>query len=186
MTALSAAVLAGGRSSRMGQDKATMRFRGRPMVSAVADRLRTCSDDVYMVAKTGLGVDGERIVTDRPDADSPLAGVATALRVARHSLVFVCACDMPFVDARVVRMLAERLGPHDVAVPITDRPEPLHAVWRSAVAPVLERALADGRWALRRVLEDLDVAEVRDWNILDPEGRSFLNLNTPTDFERLA
>lgn len=170
----------------MGQDKATMRFHGRPMVSTVAERLRTCSDDVFVVAKTDLGIDGERVVIDSIDADTPLAGVFTALEAAQHPMVFVCACDMPFVDARVVRLLAERLGPHDVAVPITDRPEPLHAVWRSAVAPALERALADGRWALRRVLEDLDVAEVDDWNVLDPEERTFLNLNTPTDIERLA
>lgn len=170
----------------MGRDKATMRFHGRPMVSAITDRLRACSDDVFVVAKIGLRIDGERIVTDRLDADAPLAGVLTALEAARHPVVFVCACDMPFVDARVVHLLAERLGPHDVAVPITDRPEPLHAVWRSALAPVLEQALREGRLALRRVLEDLDVAEVDDWTALDPEGRTFLNLNTPTDVERLA
>lgn len=181
---ISAAVLAGGSSTRMGRDKALLELNGRPMVCHVVDRLRAVSDDVFVVAKRQHALDGFglRVITDDVEAHTPLAGIARALRAAASSRVFVCACDMPFVSDRLIELLAERATGYDVAVPLrAGRPEPLHAVWSTRVAFRLEER------AVHRVLDELCVAWVgeKEWKAVDPEGSSFVNVNTPEDLARL-
>ena len=181
---ISAAVLAGGESTRMGRDKALLDLGGRPLVCHVLDRLRAVSDDVFVVTKRPHALDGVavRVVTDDSDAQTPLAGIATALRTARHDHVFVCACDMPFVSTGLVERLAQRAIGYDVAVPLRDgRPETLYAVWSTDVV-----VHADDR-AVHRVLEGMRVAwvAVDEWSDLDPTGKSFVNINTPEDLARL-
>src|SRR5688500_10863139 len=94
---LSGAILAGGESSRMGSHKGLVEIDGRPLIARTAERLREACDDVFVVARHELEVD-ERIVIDAFDEQTPFGGIITALRSARHPLVFICACDMPDVD----------------------------------------------------------------------------------------
>lgn len=183
---ISAAVLAGGASTRMGRDKAFLHIDGRALVERVVERLRTCSDDVFVVAKRCAPFEeiGLRAVADVTDAQTPLAGIATALRAAAHPLVFVCACDMPFVSPDLVSLIATRLGSADVAVPRRDgRPEPLHAVWSTTASAAVESSLRSGELAVHRAVEGLAVLwiEEADWRSVDAEGLSFVNVNTPAD-----
>ena len=174
MTTFSCAILGGGRSSRMGRDKAAL------MAREVAERLTVVSDDVFAVAKSP--VEGLRTTIDALDATSPLVGVLTALRCARHDVVFVCACDMPLVDVGLVVSLATSLGPHDAVIPIRDgRPEPLHAVWSKCAERPVAEALAAGERAVHRVLATLDTFTVA----FPPDHPSFTNINTPDDLARL-
>lgn len=181
---ISAAVLAGGASTRMGRDKALLDVSGRPMVCRVVDRLREVSDDVFVVTKrpdvlNGLGL---RVFADDTEARTPLAGIAKALEAALHEHVFVCACDMPFVSPPLVGLLADRVTGYDVAVPVRDgRAEPLHAVWARDVT------LTPDERAVHRVLDDVRVAWIdeEEWRSLDPDGASFVNVNTPEDLARL-
>lgn len=175
---ISVAVLAGGESRRMGRDKALIDVEGRPLALHVADRLRACSDDVFVVAKRDLGFP---VVIDESDLQTPLAGIVTALRSARHELVFVCACDMPLVSAELVGDLADRANGHDAVVPTRGgRVEPLHAVWAVRVLPKIEELMASGERAVHRVLERIDTVTVEVGD--DP---SLVNVNTPDDLERV-
>jgi molybdenum cofactor guanylyltransferase len=172
---LSAAVLAGGSSTRMGRDKALIEVDGRPLALHVADRLRACSDDVFVVAKRDLGFP---VVIDRFDVDTPLAGVATALRAATHRLVFVCGCDMPLVDPDLIRDLAARAEEHLAVVPQSDgKLQSLHAVWSVDALPDVEACLLAGERSVRAVLERVGALTV------EVEGASFRNINTPEELE---
>ena len=187
---ISAAVLAGGASTRMGRDKALITHAGRTLVEHVIDRLRPVSDDVFVVTKHPDVLDhiDVPVVADRKDVQTPLAGIATALRAARHARVFVCACDMPFVSPELVHYLTERLGSHDAVVPRCDgRPESSHALWSSHIADAVDLALATGERAVHRVLEKLDTLWVDEpeWRTIDPDRASFVNVNTPEDLARL-
>jgi molybdopterin-guanine dinucleotide biosynthesis protein A len=184
---LSCAVLIGGESRRMGRDKASIEFRGRPLVARIADRLSSISSDVFAVGKgdadlTGSGI---RVYRDAFDVRTPLAGIATAMRQAVHPLVFVCATDMPYVSCELVVFLASKLSTGiDAVVPERDgRPEPLHAVWSTAAAPGVVGALEDGERAVHRSLERLHVVSVPEdeWRVVDPDASSFTNLNTPDE-----
>ena len=191
MSGLSAAVLAGGQSSRMGRDKAFVELNRRPLIVRVTDRLWNCADEVFVVTKHPEDFDrlDRRAVPDGAEAQTPLAGVLGALRAAKHERVFVCACDTPFISPELVRLLAARLEGHDAAAPRNEgRAESLHAVWSSRLGDRVAESIDAGERAVHRVLEELRVAWVEEdeWRPLDPRGRSFVNLNTIDDVERAA
>lgn len=188
MSGLDAAVLAGGRSTRMGRDKAFVDFGGELLVVRVVRLLTEVSDDVLVVAKRTAPFEelGLRAVPDDRPEDTPLAGIAGALRAASSPSVFVCACDLPFVSPRFVRELAARAGDHDAVVPVRDgRAEPLHAVWSKGALHAVTEALATGERAPKRVVDRLDVllVEEAEWRPWDPEGRSLQGVNTPEELD---
>jgi molybdopterin-guanine dinucleotide biosynthesis protein A len=186
MDDVTGAVLAGGRSRRMGRDKALMDWGGRPLVEHVAARLQELCAEVFVVAKVPLPVD-LRVVTDATDTQTPLAGVVRALAASAHRRTVVVACDMPYVSVDVLRHLLDLAEGVDAVVPQrAGRAEPLHAVWASSALGPLTEALASGERALHRTLGALRVRWVpeAEWSPWDPQGRTFENVNTPADVAR--
>jgi molybdenum cofactor guanylyltransferase len=190
---LSAVVLCGGESRRMGgADKALIDFGGRPLAARVFDALRPLSDDLLVVSnRTGVfEAFGVRVVPDWNPPRGPLGGIAAGLRAARHELALVAACDMPFLDGTFLLTLAGRADAEgaDAVVPLLDgQYEPLHAVYRKSCLPAVERCLAAGdnrAFAFYDAVRLVLVPEA-EWRLLDPEGLSLANVNTPDDLVRL-
>ncbi|SDN09914.1 molybdopterin-guanine dinucleotide biosynthesis protein A [Halogranum gelatinilyticum] len=190
---VTAVVLAGGESSRFGDEpKATARLGGRPLVERVVDRVRTATGRPPVVA---AGSSEKRAVVDgalphrvryAEDADwcgGPLAGICGALAQVSTSAVFVCGCDVPLVSPRVVSWLAERHAATaaDATVPVDADGEPqlLHAVYRTAALEgYCERTPDDHR--LRAVVDGCTTEAVSASDAPDgcPLGRSTTNVNT--------
>jgi len=189
-TPLGAVVLAGGRSSRMGADKGTLDFCGVRMIDHVTRSLGALTDRVVVVARSRdqLGnVDAAVIEDDEPYA-GPLCALVAGLRATGAERCVVVACDMPFLNAALLERLVALPGEHDdAAIPTTSAgPEPLHAVYRDcAIEPMLS-AVASGERSLRGALDRLQVRWMpeTEWRPIDPEGRSFLNVNTPEELEK--
>ncbi|HEY6469340.1 MAG TPA: molybdenum cofactor guanylyltransferase [Candidatus Dormibacteraeota bacterium] len=183
--ALAGVVLCGGRSVRMGIDKATIEVGGTTLLARAVDRLTAVCDPV-LIAPGGLslGVDAGRLVPDAlPDA-GPLGGIVAALHRSPHPLLAVVAVDMPWIEPGLLSLLAARIGDCDVALCETQRgPEPLHAVYARTALPIAEAALhsadrsVSGTIARLRALV-LTVAEWRAAGFSDGFAR---NLNTPAD-----
>ncbi len=181
-------LLAGGLSSRMGADKASLEVDGEPLARRMVDMLAGFCDEVLVASGDGrrLGWLGVRQVADvLPDA-GPLAGLVPGLEAAgpRHALIAVVAVDMPYASPAVFRLLGELWGGEDAVVPVTDAGlEPLHAVYAPAAARPLRAELERGERSLRRGLRALSVREVGpdEWRDADPTGRFALNLNRPED-----
>jgi molybdopterin-guanine dinucleotide biosynthesis protein A/rhodanese-related sulfurtransferase len=157
--AFTGAVLVGGRSTRMGFDKATL------FVDRIAAVLRAAgADDVLLIRDD-----------DRP-GNGPLGGIATALRRSATDVVVVLACDLPGVHAEGIRLVVEALGTGDVALPPG---EPLHAAWRRSCLPAVDAAIDAGTLAVKAALDALDVVEVTgvhpDW---------LVNVNEPSDLDQ--
>jgi molybdenum cofactor guanylyltransferase len=136
------AVLAGGRSSRMGAPKAMLGLAGRPLGSYPVGAVVAAGLEPVVVAKDGPDLSGLgcRIVREPDSRTHPAAGVLAALEAAEGPVVVV-ACDMPFVPSQLVGVLAQLAAP--VAVPmLAGRLQPLLARYEPSVAPALERALA--------------------------------------------
>jgi molybdenum cofactor guanylyltransferase len=154
------AVLAGGRSSRMGRDKAFVELDGRPLAAAVLDALREVGAAPVvavggdLASLTRLGFDDG--VPDLHPGEGPLGGILTALEAVVADVVVVLGCDMPWVTAEALRELVAALDADplaDVAVAQSDRPEPLFAAWRRAPCrPILRQAFAEGVRAQHRAL----------------------------------
>ncbi len=189
MKKLTVAIQAGGKSSRMGTDKSFVPFFGRPMI------------EVVRAAVEGLG-DELILITNRPDAyahldlpmfadlypdTGPLGGIYTAIHHATHPHVLTVACDMPWLNRPLLEYMAGLRETADVVVPRWDKfPEPLHAVYSKAcLDPIREKLEAEmykitafyGRVRVRFVNRD----EIERF---DPDGKSFINVNTPEDLER--
>lgn len=177
-------VLAGGRSRRMGTDKALLEWDGTPLVDVVAGALAECCAEVLIASGDGvrLGRPGE-IADAVPDA-GPLGGVLAAMESAAHPLLAVVAVDMPHASAAVLRALADALGDADAVVPVVQgRTHPLHAVYRTRVAPLVRAYLEDGGRSVMGLLEGISVREagVEVWDAVDPAGRFAVNVNRPAD-----
>ncbi len=188
MAHVEGAILAGGASRRMGRDKATVEFEGRPMISRVADALAACLERVRVVLRPGSAspIDLPRI-DDRLDVRAPASGLHAALSACRTTGVLVAACDAPEIEPRLLLALLA-LAPTrdhiDAIVPLgADGHEPLLAVYRPSALPVLERRVEAGKLSLRGLLEDIRVRSVpvEALRPFDPDLRSFRNRNRPED-----
>jgi molybdopterin-guanine dinucleotide biosynthesis protein A len=185
--AVTGAILAGGRSRRMGSDKGLLPFGGRQLIEVVLTAIRPLFSDIVIVANEPAVYArfGVPVVTDRIPG-GPLGGIHAALWSSRSPHIFCIACDMPFPNPAVITHLVALAPGYDAVVPHSSAGyEPIHAVYgRSCLAPVeallrAQRLRLDELFASVRV-RLVDAAELRP---LDPSGRAFLNVNTPDDLE---
>ena len=178
-------ILAGGRSSRFGSDKATATLGGRPMIGWVAATLSAGTRRLAVSARLGSPAASYAAHTDLiylPDppgsADGPLSGVLEGLRwAAREGAegLVTAPCDTPFLPAGYVRRLVEETGGNGAVVVTPDGLEPLCALW--PISALAEMEGLAGHPSIRRVLAQLGAVQV-----LFPDARDFQNLNTPEDF----
>lgn len=191
----SAVILAGGMSRRLGQDKRSLRFWGADGPSLLEHTIgvvaELCQDVVVAIndpdAWPGLTA---RLVRDiYPDGGS-LGGVFTGLNAAQHDYALVVACDMPFLHADLLRAMLARPRDYDVLAPRSPQPgaarnkldiEPLHAIYAKACLAPMRAALDAGQRRIAAFFPHVRVAYVEPDEIrrYDPDGRSFLNVNTP-------
>jgi molybdenum cofactor guanylyltransferase len=174
MTAMKAAILAGGRGRRMGGvPKALVEWKGRRIVDRQLDVLAPLFDEVLLVVAEprGWNLPRAREVIDRAPGQGPLAGLQTALLEAGD--VFVVACDFPEIDPDLVRMLCGNLSQASV-LRVRGRPQPLFARYRADVLPFVEARLERGERRMLDLLADLDVSFV-DTDV------ELINVNTPGD-----
>ena len=192
MIDLTVAIVAGGQSSRMGTDKAFVQLGGRPLIAHLLERVADLGQAETILitnhparyAHLGLPMFGDVL----PGKGS-LGGIYTALHVSRSPYVLALACDMPFVSPDVLRHLiglAEG-DAFDVIVPtVADYPQGLHAIYgRACLDPIRARLDAD-RLKVIGFYDDVRVRRVdeAEYGPIDPEGRSFFNVNTPEDLEQ--
>jgi len=189
---LSVVIQAGGESRRMGQDKGLLLLLGQPLISRVMARVASLGDEVL-------------VTTNHPDAyrflDVPLfediypgmgalGGLYTALTFARHPLVAVVACDMPFASPEILAAARQHLldAEVDVVIPQSeDGYEPFHAVYRRDIClPAVKDALEAGERRLISWFPAVKVATLSAEEVtrLDPLKLAFWNLNTPEELRQ--
>lgn len=187
------AVLAGGQSRRLPFVKGLMAFRGRRLIDHPIGVLKGAAGDVVVSANAPelyfrLGVP---VIGDVMKPSGPLAGIFSVLLATGADEVFVAACDMPFVDERLVCFIMSRHA-GDATVPVFNgRAEPLLAVYSQGIMKAAEHMLDRGEASLTKggssLLSRINVNYVHEKDVrkIDPEGRSFSNINTLEDSERL-
>lgn len=182
-------VLAGGRSRRMGRDKAWLDAGGRPLIVRVLERLAPLATEMVVVVAADaapLPDLAARVVVDRVVGAGPLGGLQAGLEAAHTAWSFVVACDMPFLNLDLIRYLAYLRPGHDAVIPFpTGRADPLHAFYHQRCLAPIAVSLANGERAMISFLGAVRVRSVSAAEIacFDAEGRSFLNINTPQEWE---
>ncbi|MHB1342320.1 MAG: molybdenum cofactor guanylyltransferase, partial [Coriobacteriia bacterium] len=191
---VTAAVLAGGRSMRMGVDKALLLVDGEPLVARVAEAVgAVCAHTIVVTNRpetlehAGLAPD-VAILQDEIAYQGPLGGLVTALKNAQDDWVFAVAADMPWLSPEVLRALWDARDGAQVVVPWTDKGlEPLLALYHRDCLSSAQRVLESGRRRLVAMFPSLKVIEVdvETLRAVDPTLRSLLNVNTPEDLDEL-
>lgn len=194
MPSLSGAILAGGRSARMGRDKAELKLtlpsgERLTMLQLVHRALQPVCDETLIVGGPERpGIDGKKVADIFLDA-GPLSGILSALSASSNDRVFVVACDMPFVNTQVIEGLAVLVGDHDAVVPQVDgRFETLHAIYKTDCVGAIRKVLEEGDRRIRSFFSLIDVRVVSEEEFarIDPSGHSSVNVNNPEEFESAA
>jgi molybdopterin-guanine dinucleotide biosynthesis protein A len=186
--AISGVILAGGKSIRMGQNKAVMEIGGKRLIDRLVEGLAEIFPEVLIIANVPGLYDslGVKVVPDLIPEKGSLGGIYTATATASHPWAFVMACDMPFFNPGLIRYLATLTQDCDVVIPYTDDWEPLHALYAKTCLPFMERMIYAGRLKIVRFFPHVRVRRVdrEELSSYDPHGYSFFNMNTPEEFAR--
>ena len=190
--ALSAFILAGGRSTRMGTDKAFVLLDGRMLLARALDLARSLTSDVRVVGDPARFAAFASVVQDIFPGCGPLAGIHAALRSSQTDLNLIFAVDMPFLTPALLQYMLGRAkdsGSALVTVPGTAQGwQPLCAVYRREFASIAETALRAGHYKIDALFTEAGV-QVIDEPELQSAGFSldlFSNLNTPDDLAEAA
>ena len=184
----SAIILTGGKSSRMGRPKALLLFDGEPLIVHVVRTIERLFTDIVVVAapEQELPPLPVTLVRDEVAYQGPVGGIHYGLRATRREVGFVTSCDVPFLNLALISYLTSQISNYDVVVPFwQERLQPLFAVYRRSVAPLLQDQLERGELRPIYLYKKVPTREVREDEIrrFDPEGLSFLNMNTPEDYQ---
>ncbi len=204
---VSAIILAGGKSRRMGRDKAFLELDGKPLIAHVIQRVAQVCDEIIIVANDALAYApfGLRVISDVYPGKGSLGGIYSGLQAARTPLVLAVACDMPFLNEALLRYLISLAPRADVIVPrardlssnvLRDtqrlRPlakeinlHPMHAVYSKRCLEPIHAQIRANDLRLIGFYERVQVRVVEPDEIdqFDPHHLSFFNANTPEDFE---
>jgi molybdopterin-guanine dinucleotide biosynthesis protein A len=189
MQALSAAILVGGESRRMGYNKAFLKIGQSNLVESIVARLKTIFPDVFLIGNDpepyrSLGLP---VIADLYKGCGPLGGIHAALVAANTPYVFITACDVPFLDVQVVAHMAGKVSGYDVVVPkIRGYLEPLCAIYGKNCLPAIESQLKCGQCKVIALFSAVRVNYLEQEEIekLTAVEKAFLNINTPKDMQK--
>jgi len=164
-------ILAGGRSSRFGRDKALFDFQGRPLIAYVMDAFSGTARRIIVSVSPGRAAsfrelfgDSIELVEDDSPFEGPLFGIAKAVEMVSEEFVLLAPCDMPFLDRALYRLLLMRIEEHEAAMPILrNYHEPIIGAYRTdSLRRAAVTAISKGHRKLSSILAELDVIGVSE------------------------
>jgi molybdopterin-guanine dinucleotide biosynthesis protein A len=184
------AVLSGGENRRFPFTKGFIELNGKRIIESTVETLKQITKKVVISTNEPesyfyLGVP---LTGDIIKHAGPMGGIHSVLVGTDEHEVFVIACDMPFIKPELINYIISRKA-KDATVPVFNkRPEPLLAVYTKNIIKLMEDMISKRQLALTDMLKEIDVQYIREEEVrrIDPEGRSFININTLEDFERAS
>jgi molybdenum cofactor guanylyltransferase len=185
---ISAALLTGGESRRMGKDKPTMLFRGQPLWKIQLGVLRKLKPaEIFISSRIDPPWRPNNVVfvADKAPSRGPLSGIAAALNEIRSTHLLVLAIDMPFMPDSYLQSLCDLVSPERGILPkIDNRAEPLAAIYPRGAVVDFQRALAGSHFSLQTLTKHLlESGKLRAISVADEARQYFRNLNQPGDME---
>jgi len=192
---VSGIILAGGKNTRMGTEKALLQIGGKPIIEIISTALKSITGEIIIVSNNpGHYADyGDRVVADIIPGCGPLGGIHAGLTHTSYQVALVTPCDTPFVSTNLARLLIEHSAGYDIVMPrYRGFLEPLFALYNKSCLDTIEARLKQGHNKITRVIESLILEGVKvryleedKLRAAEPElERVFLNVNTPTDLTK--
>jgi molybdopterin-guanine dinucleotide biosynthesis protein A len=180
-------VLAGGRGSRIGRDKALIKLGGCPLIERVVSRAARVFEKVIVSGPERLKPKGFSVVQDEYQGMGPIAGILAGLLNAGTPWIMALPCDSPFISEEFMRGMAGLINDHEVVAPRAGGfYEPLHALYSRSLIPRFERSIKGGDSKIISLYKQARVFEVGPeiYGKWDPKGMAFFNINTEDDLRR--
>ena len=184
---VAAFILAGGKSTRMGEDKAFVMLEGRTLLARVINSARSVTPNVRIIGDPAKFASFAPVVEDIFPGCGPLAGIHAALHDTSADLTIILAVDLPFVSPALLRFLIERAEQSPASAAIVPRVDqlwqPLCAVYRRQFAGPAESALRAGHYKIDPLFSESTTHAIEERDLQDAglSPRLFLNVNTPQD-----
>jgi molybdenum cofactor guanylyltransferase len=182
-------VLAGGRSSRMGQDKALLEWKGKPLIRHAIDILgQLCEKVVISANKNDYGFTACEVWQDVWEVQAPLTGIYSCLRRSQNEWIMVLSCDMPLVDPRLFQTMVSLSSGYDVVVPVHEGGiiEPLCGLYNKRALPQLEQNLNGQSYSIKQFIMSSKSRIMETGPELDFfRADMFFNVNTKDNFDLL-
>jgi molybdopterin-guanine dinucleotide biosynthesis protein A len=181
-------ILSGGKNTRMGQNKAFLRVGGERLIDRTVRIYRKIFPEVILVTNEPLLYLDQpvTIVTDLLKHKGPLMGIYTGLFYASCDRIFLAACDMPSLNGNFIRYMVDHTADEDIIVPASPGGlEPLHAIYSKRCMGPIGRQLEENRLKVTGFYKGLKQTVIGEkiMKMYDPEGRMFMNINTPADLQ---
>ena len=185
---MNAAILVGGKSSRMGSNKAFLELKGKTFIELQIDLLREIFDDIFISANTSSEYEhlNLSIFKDVYPGKGPLGGIYTSLINSSSLHTFMLACDMPFIGPELINHLKDLTKEYDVVIPKSEKGlEPLHAFYSKKCIDPIKRSLEEDNLRITSFFPHVNVkiVELDNLNLSDCFKNSIKNLNTRDDYE---
>jgi molybdenum cofactor guanylyltransferase len=185
-----AIILSGGKSSRMGTNKALLKLNEKTTIERMVDILKIYFDDIILVTndKESYQFLGVKMVSDHYPGKGPLAGFHAGLMASDYDVNFITACDMPFISGELATTLVNMIDHHDALVPVINgKMQTLCAVFQKKTVSKIEECIENGRLPIKNLLDHLNVLyvtekELQVYSNIDME-RVFFNMNHPHEYE---
>lgn len=189
----SGVILAGGMSTRFnGRNKAMIQIGGKRILDHIYNVYSELFTEIILVTNAPLEYLEWNLtmVTDIFPVRSSLTGIHAGMFHASRPFIFVSACDTPFIQKDIVRMIVSQAGPGaDAVMPETSKGlEPLCAAYAVSQRPSIEAHLREGKFKIQRIFRKSRIRKISETQLrqADPEGLSFININTPEDLSRVS
>ena len=191
---LTAIILAGGKSTRVGLNKSKdqIKFAGRPLIDWVISQLTSLDnlteEDIIIVGPKEKYPRFRRVVQDIFPQKGPLGGILSGLKTSNSQYNLVVACDMPFLEVKLLQYMREEIDSNDIIIPRYNRGyiEPLCAIYSKKCLEVMEKNIQSGILSVRKIFPHLRIKFIEEEEIkkFDPKFYSFFNVNFKSDFKK--
>lgn len=187
---MSAAILAGGKNTRIGTEKSLLKIKDEPIIDGMVELLEQMFPEVIIsTSKVSLknrfpnGIFCEDLYKET----GPLAGIHSILKMASYDAVFIFACDMPHLNRLLIQLMIEyytSLEEGSILVPRhSEGIEPLHSIYHKKHIPLIEKQIENGRC---KITDFVKGAEAKYLDIRDEDKKHFFNINTKRDYDSIT
>ncbi len=186
---MDALILAGGENKRIPLIKGFLEIGNRKIIETNIELLKSIFPRVILSVNNpelyfylGLPMIGDVI-----DSRGPMTGILSVFANTESDRIFITACDMPYINAILIKYMVEKYDDgFDALIPLYDgKPQPLFGVYAKRISELMERRIRAGEKGLIDFLKTINVGYVNEEEVrrIDPEGRSFVNINTLKDYQ---
>lgn len=187
MNVFSIAILAGGKSSRMGRNKALVEIAGKPIIEHIIQRTQLLGQcDTFLITNSPAAYSHLNLMmyADIYPNCGALGGIHSALQHSKSEHVVVIACDMPFISTDFITYMFQEIGDNDAVVPhINEQIHGLHAIYHRRCASIIQQQIEQENLKVRELFQHLTVKYLDEDAIMrfNEDGLALLNINTPQD-----